>query len=384
MASAIDPPSAAPSAAAPAAMPNLRVATFDDYPQIARLESENNLLSLPQRDWCALWMEHPMSARLPSGFPIGWVLESPEGQVVGAMANIPAEYLLNGDSLIAATGRGWVVSAAYRGYAVWIMDEYFNQPNIDLFINTTVNALAVDAFAAFGSKRTPLGDWTQAAYWVTNHHGFARTALRIKHAPAAGLLAFPAGVGLRLKDAVSTRFPPDDRAGLEIAFTETFDDRFDAFWKQLKIEKSRLLLKVRDRQSFAWHFSGPLRTGKLWILTASSHGLLRAYAIFKSQDHPPSGLIRMRLVDYQSLDGCDALGAMINVALARCARETIHTLEHVGCALPKMKLFDTFAPYRRALPAWPYYFKADDPRIDEQLADPSRWDSSAFDGDTSL
>ena len=88
---------------------------------------------------------------------------------------------------------------------------------------------------------------------------------------------------------------------------------------------------------------------------------MSAYAILKRQDHAPSGLKRMRLVDYQSIDSDDALGPIIAAAIARCRRERIHTLEHVGCGLPKMRTFDALAPYRRKLPAWPYYFKAADP-----------------------
>jgi hypothetical protein len=367
-----------------AALPNLRVARFEDYPHIQRLEAAHDLLTLSEKDWCAIWQEHPLSARLGGNWPIGWVLEDSAGALVGAMANIPSQYTFRGNELIAATGRGWVVAEQYRGYAIWIMDEYFNQTGVDLFINTTVNSMAVDPFTAFGSRRVPLGDWTQAAYWITHYPGFAKTALIIKHVPAPGLLAAPVGLGLRLKDAFTVRYPKPDNDGFAIDFADDFDPRFDAFWEELKNQKPDVLLNTRDRRTFKWHFAGPMRSKQLWILTATRNGLLRAYAILKRQDHPPSGLIRMRLVDYQCLDSQDTLPSLLTSALARCTAEKIHTLEHVGCALPKMRIFDELAPYRRALPAWPYYCKAADPAVDEQLTSPAAWDPSSFDGDASL
>jgi hypothetical protein len=145
-----------------------------------------------------------------------------------------------------------------------------------------------------------------------------------------------------------------------------------------------VLLNFRDRRMLGWHFAGPMRAKQLWILTVSRERLMRAYAILKRQDHPPSGLTRMRMVDYQSIDSDDALWPIIGAAIARCWAERIQTLEHVASGLPKMRTFDALAPYRRKLPAWPFYFKATDPGLEIELADPLRWDASSYGGDASM
>jgi hypothetical protein len=49
-----------------------------------------------------------------------------------------------------------------------------------------------------------------------------------------------------------------------------------------------------------------------------------------------------------------------------------------------MQAFDQFAPYRRQLPAWPFYYKATAPEIDAELRRSEVWDPSTFDGDASL
>ena len=371
-----------PSKALP--LPLLRPARFEDYPQIERLESSHGLLTLPADDWRGLWLDNPLWRRAGEEWPIGWVLEDAAGAVVGSLGNIPSLYTYRDCELIAATGRGWVVASEYRGLALWLMDEYFHQPAVDLFINTTVNALAVDAFSALGSVRVPLGDWFTAAYWITRHCAFARTALRIKAVPLPGLLAIPAAGLLRLKDAFGVRPLPAPVASVVVERADAFDARFDAFWTELVRQNPGRLLGVRDGRTLSWHFGRPIRAGQAWIFTASRNHLLRAYCVLKRQDHPQSGLVRMRLVDYQNLEAEELLPGLLRAALERCQAEGIYALEHVGCDLPKMRSLDRCAPYRRKLPAWSFHYKAVDPALDADLRRPEVWDPSGFDGDASL
>jgi hypothetical protein len=363
---------------------NLRVARFEDYPRIEKLESEHSLVTLSTRAWRHIWMDNPLLARLGDSWPVGWVLED-DGRIVGSLSNVPTAYVYRGRKLLAATGRAWVVAPDYRGVALWLMDEYFQQPDIDIFLNNTVNTLAVDAFTSLGSLRVPLGDWASAAYWVTNYRGFAAAALRIKGIPLPGLAAPPAAAALKLRDVLRKKSLPAPSANVEIAVATGFDSRFDAFWNQLVSQNPNKLLCVRDSQTLSWHFAAPMWSGDAWILTASRNGLLRAYGVFKRQDHVPSGLHRMRLVDYQTLEPeNDLLPSFLHHALDRCVREKIHTLEHVGCDLPKMKSLDALAPYRLDLRSWRFYYTAPEPSLNAALLNPQVWDPSSFDGDASL
>ncbi len=365
--------------------PAPRATRLEDYGQIQQLEASHGLRTLEERDWRAMWLDNPLRRRLGDHYPFGWVLEDAGRRIVGSLANIPTLYTCQGRDLIAATGRAWVVSSDYRGMALMLMDEYFNQEGVDLLINTTVNSMAVDPFSAFGSVRVPLGDWESAAFWVTCYRGFAAAALRIKSAPLPRLLAYPAGLALRTKDALTLESLPPAADSIAVEQACSFDSRFDDFWRELIGQNPRKLLGVRDGQSLRWHFATPIRQKQAWIFTASRNSLLRAYCILKRQDHPQSGLVRMRLVDFQTLKpDADLLSAMLHPALARCIAERIHVFEHVGMGLPKMRAFDRHAPYRRKLPAWPFYYHAVDPALHEELHDPQVWDPSTFDGDASL
>ena len=366
--------------------PKLRQARFEDFAQIARLEDKHNLISLPKQDWSRVWLDSPLWPRLGEKWPIGWVLEDEHGNIVGTHGNIPGLHSFRGQSLITATGRGCVVTPEYRGLALWLLDEFLNQGGVDLFFYNTVNIHGTGVVAPL-CPRCPLGDWQAASFWVTAYHGFALTALKMKGVPLPHILAPAAAAALRLKHALTAAALPPPAQGIDVAFSDHFDDRFDVFWRELVSQNADKLLAVRDLPTLNWHYAIPLRAGKIWILTASRAGSLRAFCVLKREDQPPGfqGLTRIRLVDFQTLEpDRDLLTTLLRPALARCSVERIHVLEHMGCDLPRMRSFDRLAPHRRKLQSWKYYYKAADPALEAELANPQVWDPSTYDGDATI
>jgi hypothetical protein len=363
--------------------PQLRNARFEDYAQIARLESSNDLETQPEKDWRSVWLDNPLWPRLSDRWPMGWVLEDSAGGIVGSVLNVPSLYNFRGRELICANGRAWCASAEYRGFALMLMDEYFNQEGADLFVNTTVGPMALQILNEL-SVRVPTGDWESVAYFITGYRGFARKALEKLRVPMSGLFAGPAGMALRLKDAIAGKSFPAAPAGVVIEQAVDFDSRFDDFWRELLRMNSGKLLAVRDRASLAWHFSIPLRRKRLWIVTASRNGRIGAFCIFKRHDQA-QGIRRMRLIDFQTIEPeSDLLPALLKTAIGRCAAEEIDILDHLGCGLPKMRRFEELTPYRQKLSNWPFYYRATDPALHKELAAAEVWDPSSFDGDASF
>ena len=96
--------------------PKLRVARFEDYAQIAALVSKFQLHIENYVEWEHLWTGNPAYRDIQDKFPIGWVLENADGAIAGYLGNIPMDYELNGQKLLAATTRAWVVDTPYRSY----------------------------------------------------------------------------------------------------------------------------------------------------------------------------------------------------------------------------------------------------------------------------
>jgi hypothetical protein len=265
------------------------------------------------------------------------------------------------------------------------MEEFFNQPRVDLCISTTANANAEPICRTFAT-RVPVGDWESRAYWITGYRGFARMALQKLGIPLAGALALPASAALWLKDTVLIRTLPAISSGVEISTSDTFDSRFEVFWEELVRQNPNKVLATRDRGALAWHFAIAMRRTRLWIVTAVRNGLLRAYCILKKGDlGGENGARHMRVIDYQTVEtGTDLLPGILRVGLQHCAAEDLYFLEHLGRGLPKMQAIDKFAPYRRKLPYWPFYYRAANPALHAELSTPEVWDPSQFDGDASI
>lgn len=361
---------------------SLRAARFDDYEHIVRLEAKLNDEPPPFDDWRLLWQESPLWPELQKIWPIGWVLETDGGQIVGSIGNVPLRYHFQGEPLVATTGRGWVVEAQYRGFALWLLEERFNQPHVELFIDTTISPLALDAFSEF-SLRVPAGDFGTVAYYVTGHRTFANRALQKLNVPLGPAWAPLAGGALRLKEVIFGKRPPKTRGSLTIEATERFDARFDAFWQELLRQNPDTLLAARDSATLTWHLFAAMRRGRVWILTASRNRQLIAYSILKRQDTGDE-ISRMRLVDYQSIEPeVDLLADFLSVALRRCVAENMAVLDRPGVGLAKMRIFDECAPYR-ANQTWPFFYRAVDRDLAAQLTQPKAWDPSAYDGDASI
>lgn len=360
--------------------PRLRPARLEDYDAIARLEAAHALKAQSIDDWRNMWLANPLWPRVEKDWTVGWVFESASGEIVGSVVNIPSLYKFRGQDVVCGNGRGWVTSAPYRGYALWLMDTYFNQPGVDLFINTTVSETAEPMIGAL-SLRIPVGDWAAGSYWVTGHVEYARQRLASRRAPLARLFAYPVGAALWLKDAVSSKRLSASPRSLDLGSVDRFDARFDAFWNELVRQNPDTLLAERTSRALSWHFSMPMRRAKLWVFTACRNGQLRAYCTFVLKGDGRQAY----LADYQTIEpDVDMLPAFLDAALRRCAREGVYLLRNVARGVPKMRTFDDHAPYRSRHASWKYYYRAGNPDLDIALRDARSWDPSLYDGDASF
>jgi hypothetical protein len=294
---------------------------------------------------------------------------------------------LEGRRLLAATTRSWVVDSDYRSHSLLLLATYFKQPNVDLFLNTTVNAFASSAYQTLEGLPVPVGAWDRSLFWITSYRGFAKSFLRKKDTSIAGPLSYPLAVAGFLRDRLTASGFRGNRQGPKVRSCAAFDDRFDAFWQAVKKKKSKLLLGVRTREVLEWHFKFALLENAAWIYVLEGNSGLSAYAVFLRQDNPETGLTRVRLVDFQCLDDAAepaVLNAMLCAAFDRCRQESIYMLELIGLT-PTLEAAVAHArPHRRQLPNWMYYYKANERTLAEKLTSPAAWEPSLFDGDSSL
>jgi hypothetical protein len=383
-ASCVDHTSASSSSTATQS-PTIREASFDDYPQIAALQSKYGLETKNYEEWKHLWSNNPAYIEYRAKLPIGWVLEDNHKNICGYLGNIPLFYEFEGRTLLASVAHSWVVDSQFRSYALLLLDRYFSQPIVELFLNATVGPAAAESFAVFQSVPVPVGAWDRSAFRITNHAGFLAGSLRMKGFPFATSLGRLLSVASFVRQGLSKPTSRHDRTGIELQLCTQIDSRFDVFWDALRKRKSHVLLGVRNREVLEWHFKYALKNNKAWIVAVDEGAGISAYSIFIRYDNPNVGLKRMRLVDFQTLDGDTTfLLPMLSWALMRCRRDKIHMLESVGFRPEKQNIITEVAPFERKLPSWLYFYSTRDKQLAQSLTSPDVWDPSQFDGDASL
>src|SRR5437899_4791557 len=130
-----------------------RETSFDDYPQIAALQIRNGLATRSYEDWVALWKCNPVYKQRQGQWPIGWILETEEGEIVGSIGNIPLAYYFRGRELSGAAACAWVVDAPYRGYSMSLLSRLTGQKDVDLVVSTTVSSSSEPALTVFQWSR---------------------------------------------------------------------------------------------------------------------------------------------------------------------------------------------------------------------------------------
>lgn len=365
-------------AAAPAkSRPALREACFADYPAVAALLERNGLRARPEEEWRRLWVSNPA---YDEGWPIGWVLES-EGQIVGALANLPASYVWRNSKIRAAVAIDWAVDEGYRAYSLVLMQRATTQPDVDLLMATSVGPSAEPGYAAVKWSRVRSGEWNRSGFWVTSALGFAESALRAKstRVPAA-CLKYPLSFAMVCRRAVLRYRAPATAPDWVVERWDGFDSDFDRFWLALQSRHADKLLAVRDRATLAWHFRPS--SGRILIGIVRQGAAMQGYIVLVRNDNEEIGLKRMRLADFQSLDDPQqAFRALLAWACKCCRQEGIHVLEDVGRTASRLGID---APYDRPLASWSSYFRAKDETLAEALRTAETWAVTSYDGDAAL
>jgi hypothetical protein len=216
-------------------------------------------------------------------------------------------------------------------------------------------------------------------FWILDYRQFAAAALRKKGYPAAAPAgAIAAGLGMCAADAIRGRLPRSkpDTHGFTVEVTSSFDERFDAFWQELRRTPDRLL-RVRDAESLSWTFG----LSKHWILTAEKNGRLVGWLVLRSADNPRFGLKAIQAADLQALDDDPACVRALAAGAIALGRELkTHMLEIAGFNRAKRSVLEDLGPYRRQLDHFPYFYKARG-ELRAALSRPEAWDPSTSDGD---
>ena len=227
------------------------------------------------------------------------------------------------------------------------------------------------------------GDFQTVAYRPIAYRGFTEKALRRKNVPAAGLLAYPVAAALPgLKDAWLLNSFPQAPASVVIEEADRFDRRFDAFWEELM---HRIPTSCSESGELGDHPGTFL--DRCTGAPVDSHRLAQRVAdcLLHLETPRRDNWCRTHAIDRLPI-ARTARRSAARVAAAGTGTyidEDYHVLEHLGCGLPKIAVFQRFAPTAGSFLAGRFYYREADPALASQLTRPEAWDPSTYDGDAS-
>ncbi len=186
-------------------------------------------------------------------WPIGWVVDDGDGQIVGSLGNVPSFVYFGGKKYVSAAGRGWAVDVQFRALSVMLLARQLKQSGADMNVIGTPSSTTAALCSQLGWSKAPVGEWNRSRFWVANYAAAAQGYLDAKLpkllSRALGAILSPP---LRLKDSLAGRQPLN--SDYHFDWCTFFDDRFDGMWQELKEQRPNLLLGSRDSDTLNWHF----------------------------------------------------------------------------------------------------------------------------------
>ena len=356
-------------------MIRIRPATLDDAAAIARLGERNGGGAPDIAAWKARWTEYPFAARM-ANVPIGWVLESEQGEIVGTFGNVPLLYEFDGRPLIVAIAADWAVDPEYRSMSMKLLTAFFKQKDVDICINGSANPTVSKVLTVMKTSEIPEPEYKCPMFWAARPVVFAGAVLRRREIPCATLLAWPAGTALYCWDRLRGAGRP--RMSVPIHRAPVFDERFDAFWDRLRTGSSRLRA-VRTAAVLDWRFGRGVRNGSVVILTAGAGHDITGYAVLQRRPNPEQGFEVYDVADLQTLgDDVPAIQSLIAGAIRAAREDGVAAVKFLNGNRAKVGPARALRPYTYSLGYNQLFYKVPEPGLAARVAPADVWDFAPF------
>jgi hypothetical protein len=365
----------------------LREATFSDFDGVAKLKARSGIVADSPENWNRLWRNNPALAAGPANRPIGWVLEA-NGEIVGYLGNISLQCRYGGRTLSAVATHGFSADPAYRAVALSLASAFYRQKSVDFFVSSSAIEATGKMAVAFKCAAVPQPDYDSVLFWVLRPHSFARILIqKLDITPVLAPIA-SALVGLVVATEKILRRPRSKLATTALTLCESGIDAVDseiaALWRD-KLNEGTRLYADRTPEVLRWHFEIPGDRGCARLLRCYENEKLNGYAVIRSDKDPRDGIRRSVIADLIARQDDPAVVQALWAAAYEHAKAIgSDVLEMQGFPSNIREACSVRRPYSRKYPACPYYYRATDPVLHQELSVASAWYACPFDGDATL
>jgi hypothetical protein len=268
-----------------------------------------------------------------------------------------------------------------------LVSAFYRQKGVDLYLTTTAIPEVGRLSKAFKADVVPQTDYETVLFWVLRPRSFAQVLT--EKVGLGPLLARVGSVAASFTVAIDKFFRRRWPRGSSVNFTVSemdvisIGDDVQLFWNEKRDERTQLFAD-RSAEILRWHFEVPGDRGRARILCCRRNGQLMGYAVLRI-DPQPDGRIKALIADVVArADDPDILKTLFVAAYELAKRQGSYILEVVGLPPAVRRVCLQWNPYSRKYPACPFYYKAADTALHEELSNGAAWYASPFDGDTTL
>jgi hypothetical protein len=354
----------------------IRPAEWKDAEAIDQVNNRNGMGHTDPVVWRECWEAYPFAEEFRE-IPIGWVLETANGSVVGNLSNVHTLYDLGGRRLRGTVAAAWAVDVEYRSKSLRLMTTFFKQKGVDLWLNVSANPTTARLLTGMKILRVPIPDYGSPCLWSLHPHTFARAALSRRSIPGAAGLAWPVGLVLLVGDIF--RRSGRGRLSSPVCRLEKFDDRFDSLWQRISAGPLRLRA-VRTQAVLEWRFRVEFRDRRIAIVAAERGGALSGYAVLVRRPGSELGMELYDIADIQAVGDDPVTMRDLLLGSMRVAREDgMDAIKFISGTPAKRLPAAQLRPYSYRLPFWQQYFQVATPELRSALSTADAWDFSLFD-----
>ena len=362
---------------------NIREVIKDDYDQIRELHKKFNLKILNESDWIKFWYQNPHLLESKTYTPVGWVIED-NNNIVGYLGNLVKEYNYKDEKIIIAFLHGWVVDKKYRLEAVLLFRKFFNQENIQIFMNTTANEATANIWSKNTAKKIPLKNFQNILFIILDLEKFIDSFFEYKKIKMNKFIKKIILQSFKIFFSNKISYWKKLDANLRTNLNNVIDKKFDQFWNSYKIDCENYLLLSRSTNWIKWHFQKKIDDNDAWIISLNDNNKLLGYAICSDTSNNKINLKRISIVDLVSLgDNEKVYLSLIKKCILEAKKRNYHTVEFIGYKKLKREIFSKFKPFKRKL-AFPFFYKSKNQTYENFLKKDEIWDPSLIDGDAFL
>ncbi len=365
---------------------SVREAQFSDFNEVYEMNRRLGQGKDSIENWYRLWRDNPALKTGQATSRIGWALLD-GSRIVGFLGNIPLLYKFRGKTLVVTATCRLAVEPGYRGFSHLLVNSFFRQKDVDLFLNTTATVGAGKMMTALRAPQVPQPDYGKVLFWVLRPGHFVQSVLQRAGASPTFARIFGAPGGLVVRGEIFFRGrKPRSRSSKYVVRTgglETIGPEFTRFWEE-QARQARYLFASRSPEVMRWHFDLPDSQKSTSVLSCWDGSRLVGYAIVRHEP-PQNGVSRSLLADLMiEEDERELILSLLSAAHASAKKAGSDVFEVLGFPKAIREVCLDARPYSRDYPACPYFYKAREPELRETLKAEDAWYACPYDGDTTL